>query len=139
MYLESFSQATYLNNCYNESSRREVTAMSKSILITDDNFDEEVFGSKAPVLVDFWAEWCGPCRTLGPVIEEIAEEYKGQLKVGKLNVDDNPGAASYHGIRGIPTLILFKEGKPVEEVVGAVPKEQLVEVIECVLDMRLSA
>jgi len=113
--------------------------MSKSILITDDNFDEEVFGSTLPVLVDFWAEWCGPCRTMGPVIEEIAEEYDRKLKVGKLNVADYPGAASHHGIRGIPTLIFFKEGKPVEEVIGAVSKEQLVEVINRVLDMRLSA
>jgi len=113
--------------------------MSKAILITNENFDEEVYGSNVPVLVDFWAEWCGPCRTMGPVIEEIAEEYDRKLKVGKLNVDDNPGAASHHGIRGIPTLIFFKEGKPVEEVIGAVSKEQLVEVINRVLDMRLSA
>ncbi len=113
--------------------------MSRIIQLTDSNFDEEVLGAKLPVLVDFWAAWCGPCRTMGPVIEQIAEEFEGQLKVAKLNVDDNPGSASFYGIRGIPTMILFKEGKPVEEVIGAVPKEQLVEVITRALNVRLSA
>jgi thioredoxin len=113
--------------------------MSRTIQLTDSNFDEEVLDAKLPVLVDFWAAWCGPCRTMGPVIEQIAEEFEGQLKVAKLNVDDNPGSASFHGIRGIPTMILFKEGKPVEEVIGAVPKEQLVEVITRALNVRLSA
>jgi thioredoxin 1 len=117
----------------------EVTVMSRTIQLTDSNFDEELFETKLPVLVDFWADWCGPCRTMGPVIEEIAEEFEGQLKVAKLNVDDNPGAASFYGIRGIPTMILFKEGKPVEEVIGAVPKEHLVEVISSALNVRLSA
>ncbi|MGB7293753.1 MAG: thioredoxin [Thermodesulfobacteriota bacterium] len=113
--------------------------MSRITQLTDSNFDEEVFETKLPVLVDFWADWCGPCRTMGPVIEQIAEEFEGQLKVAKLNVDDNPGAASFYGIRGIPTMILFKEGKPVEEVIGAVPKEQLAEVISRALHVRLSA
>jgi thioredoxin 1 len=113
---------------------KEVKVMSRAIQLTDDNFDAEVFEAKLPVLVDFWADWCGPCRVMGPVIEEIAEELEGQLKV-----DENPGAASYHGIRSIPTLILFRDGKPVEEVIGAVPKEQLVEVISRALNVRLSA
>lgn len=113
--------------------------MSRIIQLTDSNFDEEVSETKLPVLVDFWADWCGPCRTMGPVIEQIAEEFEGQLKVAKLNVDDNPGAASYHGIRSIPTLILFKDGKPVEVVIGAVPKEHLMEVINRGLNVRLSA
>jgi thioredoxin 1 len=113
--------------------------MSRIIQLTDSNFDEEVLGAKLPVLVDFWAAWCGPCRTMGPVIEQIAEEFEGQLKVAKLNVDNNPGSASFYGIRGIPTMILFKEGKPVEEVIGAVPKEKLVEVIARALNVRLSA
>ncbi len=113
--------------------------MSRTIQLTDGNFDEEVFETKLPVLVDFWADWCGPCRTMGSVIEQIAEEFEGQLKVAKLNVDYNPGAASFHGIRSIPTMIIFKEGKPVEEVIGAVPKEQLVEVISRALNARLSA
>jgi thioredoxin 1 len=118
---------------------KEVAVMSRTIQLTDSNFEEEVFEAKLPVLVDFWADWCGPCRMMGPVIEEIAEEFEGQLKVGKLNVDENPGAASYHGIRSIPTLLLFKDGKPVEEVIGAVPKEQLVGVIGRALKVRLSA
>jgi thioredoxin 1 len=113
--------------------------MSRIIQLTDSNFDEEVSETKLPVLVDFWADWCGPCRTMGPVIEQIAEEFEGQLKVAKLNVDNNPGSASFYGIRGIPTMILFKEGKPVEEVIGAVPKEKLVEVIARALNVRLSA
>ena len=113
--------------------------MSKTVHLSDDNFDEEVLESKVPVLVDFWADWCGPCRRVAPVIEELAEKYMGQLKVGKLNVDENPGIASYHGIKSIPTLMFFREGKPVEEVIGAVPKEELVDVISRVLDVRLSA
>jgi len=113
--------------------------MSYTVHLTDENFDEEVLESKVPVLVDFWAEWCGPCRRIAPVIEELAEKYMGQLKVGKLNVDENPGIASYHGIKSIPTLIFFRDGKPVEEVIGAVPKEELVDVISRVLDIRLSA
>jgi thioredoxin 1 len=113
--------------------------MSRIIKLTDSNFDEEVSETKLPVLVDFWAEWCGPCRTMGPVIEQIAEEFEGKLKVAKLNVDDNPGSASFYGVRGIPTMILFKEGKQVEEVIGAVPKEQLVAVIGRALNLRLSA
>ena len=113
--------------------------MSYTVHLTDENFDEEVLESKVPVLVDFWADWCGPCRRVAPVIEELAEKYMGQLKVGKLNVDENPGIASYHGIKSIPTLMFFREGKPVEEVIGAVPKEELVGVISRVLDIRLSA
>ena len=113
--------------------------MSYTVHLTDENFDEEVLESKVPVLVDFWADWCGPCRRVAPVIEELAEKYMGQLKVGKLNVDENPGIASYHGIKSIPTLIFFRDGKPVEEVIGAVPKEELVDVISRVLDIRLSA
>jgi len=113
--------------------------MSKTVHLSDKNFDEEIFESKVPVLVDFWAEWCGPCRRIAPVIEELAEKYMGQLKVGKLNVDENPGIASYHGIKSIPTLMFFREGKPVEEVIGAVLKEELVGVISRVLDIRLSA
>jgi len=113
--------------------------MSYTVHLTDENFDEEVLESKVPVLVDFWADWCGPCRRVAPVIEELAEKYMGQLKVGKLNVDENPGIASYHGIKSIPTLMFFREGKPVEEVIGAVLKEELVGVISRVLDIRLSA
>jgi len=107
--------------------------MNKPILLTDDNFENEVFKSQVPVLVDFWAEWCAPCRVISPILEELAEDYQGIVKIGKLNVDENPGATSLHGIRGIPTLIIFSDGKPVDKIIGAVPKSRIVEMIEGVL------
>ena len=108
--------------------------MSESILLTDDNFEEAISGSEVPILVDFWADWCGPCRVVSPIVEEIAEEYKGKLKVGKLNVDENPKSTHRHGIRSIPTLIIFKDGEPVGKIIGAVPKSHIVETIEGVLN-----
>ncbi len=93
--------------------------------ITDDTFEEEVLKNDVPVLADFWAEWCGPCRTIAPVLEEIAREYEGRLKIAKIDVDENPEAPARFGIRGIPTMILFKDGEPVERLVGAMPKDQL--------------
>ncbi len=107
--------------------------MSGLLLLTDANFENEVTSSKVPVLVDFWAEWCGPCRTVGPIIEEIAEEYSGKLRVGKLNVDENQISPYRYGIRGIPTLIIFKDGEPVDKIIGALPKSHIVERIESVL------
>ena len=93
--------------------------------ITDGTFEEEVLKNDVPILADFWAEWCGPCRTIAPVLEEIAQEYDGRLKIAKIDVDENHEAPARFGIQGIPTLILFKNGKPVERLVGAMPKERL--------------
>ncbi len=98
-----------------------------TIEITDANFQQEVMKSETPVLVDFWAAWCGPCKMIGPVVEEIAKEYEGKLKVGKVNVDNNPEISMQFGIRSIPTLMVFKGGKVVEQIIGAVPKKNLME------------
>ena len=93
--------------------------------LTDENFENEVTKHKTPVLVDFWAAWCAPCRAIAPHVEELANEYKGQVKVAKLNVDEQPNTASALGIRALPTILLFKNGQVVEQVVGAVPKNKL--------------
>ena len=98
--------------------------------VTDKNFATEVLNANVPVLVDFWATWCGPCRSISPIVEELAKEFSGKIKVTKLNVDENPGTPSQYGVRGIPTLILFKGGKIVDQIVGAVPKGRLVSMIE---------
>jgi len=110
--------------------------MSRTIILNDDNFENEVLNSETPVLVDFWAEWCGPCRALTPAIEEIAEDYSGKLKVGKLNVDENPGAPSAYNIRSIPTLIVFKDGMALDRIVGALPKNNIVESVDSALEWQ---
>ena len=99
--------------------------MSNELIISEANFEKEVLNAPVPVLVDFWAEWCGPCRMLTPTIDELANELSGQAKVGKVNVDENPAIAERYGIRGIPTLILFKGGEVVEQVVGVQSKDAL--------------
>jgi thioredoxin 1 len=100
------------------------------INIMDADFDDQVLKSQVPALVDFWAAWCGPCRTVGPVVEELAEEYAGKVKVCKVNVDDNKQVPARYGIRGIPTLMLFKNGELVDQIVGAVPKTRIKELLD---------
>ena len=107
--------------------------MAKAIEITDANFEELVLNSDKPVLVDFWAEWCGPCRMVGPVVEEIAGEYEGKAIVGKVDVDANPNISAKYGIRSIPSLLYFKGGEQVDGVVGAVPKGTLTSKLEATL------
>jgi thioredoxin 1 len=100
--------------------------MSNAVAVTDDTFDTEVLNSKVPVLVDFWAAWCGPCRAIAPAVDEIAAEYQQKLKVVKLDIDANGQVSMRFGIRGIPTLLLFKDGQVVETMVGAYPKATMV-------------
>lgn len=103
--------------------------MAKAIEITDDNF-EKIINSDKPVLVDFWAEWCGPCRMIGPVVEELAGDYEGKAVIGKVNVDENPNISAKFGIRSIPTLLVFKNGEIVDKQVGAVPKGVLTQKLD---------
>ncbi len=104
-----------------------------AIELTDKNFEENVLKSDKPVLVDFWAEWCGPCRMVGPVVEELATEYDGKAVVGKVDVDNNPEVATKFGIRNIPTILFFKDGEVVDKQVGAAPKTTLASKIDSLL------
>jgi thioredoxin 1 len=101
--------------------------------VTDANFDQEILQSPVPALVDFWAAWCAPCKMIGPIVEELAEAYKDRLKVAKMNVDDNVNTPARYGIRGIPALLVFKNGELVDQIIGAVPKTQVVGLLEKVL------
>jgi thioredoxin 1 len=117
---------------YGQIDRRSEKMVNESGLVhvNDKNFGAEVLNANLPVLVDFWATWCGPCRSIGPIVEELAKEFTGRVKVTKLNVDENPATPGQYGVRGIPTLILFKDGKVLDQIVGAVPKNRLKEMIE---------
>ena len=104
--------------------------MSKVAEVSDATFDQEVLKSAVPVLIDFWAPWCGPCKAIAPVVDELAGVYDGRLKIVKMNVDDNPQTPSKYGVRGIPNLLLFKSGAVADQIVGAVPKAHLVRAID---------
>ena len=107
--------------------------MSEPLVLTDDNFSAEVLNASQPVLVDFWATWCGPCRMIAPIVQELSSEYEGRAKVGKLDVDAAQKTAAEFGIRSIPTLLIFKEGKVADQIIGAVPKGQITEKLEAAL------
>jgi thioredoxin 1 len=107
--------------------------MAEVLEVTDSNFEAEIINSDKPAMVDFWAAWCGPCKMVTPVVKELATEYGDKIKIGKCNVDENPVAPSRYGIRSIPTLILFKDGQVVEQIIGAVPKDNIEAVLQKVL------
>jgi thioredoxin 1 len=119
---------------HHKKRRKEINnyimASDNTLNFTDSAFDQDVLNSEVPVLVDFWAPWCGPCRAMAPTVDAVADEYLGKVKVGKLNTDDNPGTASRYQIRGIPTLLLFKGGKVVDQRVGAMGKPDLKKMVD---------
>ena len=110
--------------------------MSEPVAIDDSNFEQVVLNSKVPVLLDFWAAWCAPCRMVAPVVDELAQEYDGKVSFGKVDVDQNPKIASKYGIMSIPTLILFKDGKPITNMVGFKPKAQLKQSLDSTLEQE---
>ena len=110
-----------------------MAALDTSVHVTDTSFDEEVLKSDIPVLVDFWAPWCAPCRMVAPVLEDIAKSYSGKIKIAKVNTDENPNRANELGIRGIPTLIVFKDGAEIDRIVGAAPKTVFQQLVDRVL------
>ncbi|HUB32438.1 MAG TPA: thioredoxin [Bryobacteraceae bacterium] len=117
-------------NTQSSTQGQGTTHGQNTLTFTDDGFDRDVLRSEVPVLVDFWAEWCGPCRMMAPTIDLVATEYAGKVKVGKLDVDSNGGTAMRYNIRGIPTLLLFKDGRVVEQRVGAVGKSEVLKMLD---------
>ena len=107
--------------------------MAEPLEVKDSDFDQNVLQSAMPVLVDFWAPWCGPCRAVGPIVEELANDYEGKVAFAKVNVDENPQTANKYGVRSIPTLLLFQEGKPMKQLVGLQPKKELKEILDTAL------
>jgi thioredoxin 1 len=107
--------------------------MSKEVVLTKENFKAEVLESKVPVLVDFWATWCGPCRMIGPIVDELAGEYEGRAKVGKVNSEEQPDLSGEYGVISIPTIIFFKNGKPVDQITGAVPKSAIAKKLDALI------